>query len=331
MKNKIFKKITISNDNKKMVNNYDQNYLDLINRYLVFLFLLFSFYSLFIIFYFGDNFTSTILVGVALMWLLLISIKGKTSRFLHILKPSIISVFLVLIFLVSFFYIYTWKQGGVEYFYFSILFALPFFFNYKQDYYAILFIVLVVALSFIGGVFFEMEFLPRSKYIKQEEFKVIQFLNIMFNIVISILNMYFVHRKDELIFGLMKETETKTSTIEDLLKTNNELMKKQIITNNLTEENIKDILDLAETNSSLFLERFQTYFPNFLPDLLKINSNLISSEIYICALIRLNFDTKKIASCTNSSVRAIESRKYRIRKKLGIPSDVNINNFILNI
>lgn len=273
---------------------------------------------------------STVLIGITISFILLIFIEDKTVR-VWLLKKSIITVFIILTFLVSFFYIYTWKKAGVEYFYFSLLFALPFYFNYKEDYYSILFIVLFIALNFIGCLFLDLDFLPKSKFIKYDDFKIIQLLNILFSIITFLMDIFFISQKDKLIYGLMKETESKDSTIEDLVKTNNELMKQQIIINNLTEDNIAEILDLAENDSPLFLDRFQIYFPDFIPNILNINSGLISSELYICALMRLNFDTKKIALCMNTSVRAVESRKYRIRKKLNIPSDININNFILKV
>jgi hypothetical protein len=318
----------INSENEVYDNYLDHNYIKLINRYLLFLFLLFLFYS---VFFFGDGGRSTFLICITFFWLFLIFFIGKISKFRRVLKATIIIVFIALTFIISFFYIYTSRNAGVEYFYFSLLFALPFYFNYKEDYYLILFIVIIIALNFVGCLYFELNFLPRSKYIKEADFKIIQLLNIIFCFTKFLIDAFFIYQKDKLINGLMKETEIKDSTIEDLLKTNNELMKQQITNNNLTEDNIAEILELAEVDSPLFIEKFQIYFPDFMPNLLNINSGLISSEIHICALMRLNFDTKKIASCTNSSVRAIESRKYRIRKKLDIPSDININNFILKI
>lgn len=274
---------------------------------------------------------SVFLIGITFFFTLLIITKGKTVRFRGLLKKTIIAVFIILTFIVSFFYIYTWKNAGVEYFYFSLLFALPFFFNYKKDYYSILLIVIIIALNFIGCLFLDLDFLLKSHFIKHDDFKIIQLFSILFSITTFLIDIFFISQKDRLIYGLMKETESKDSTIEDLMKTNNELMKQQIIINNLTEDNIAEILDLAESDSPLFLDRFQIYFPDFIPNILKINSILINSEIHICALMRLNFDTKKIALCTNSSVRAVESRKYRIRKKLNIPADINIDNFILRV
>lgn len=69
----------------------------------------------------------------------------------------------------------------------------------------------------------------------------------------------------------------------------------------------------------------------FIKKLLCISPNLVASELNICVLLRLNFDTKEIARYTKSSVRSIEGKKYRIRRKLGIPSDEYINIWMINI
>lgn len=330
MISKIFSKI-ITYNFEPSANDFEYQYLALIQRYLLFLFLVFLFYSIFIIFFFGDMVSSTFLIIITFFWFVLISIKGKISRFKKILKTVITSVFIILTFIVSFFYIYTWKNAGVEYFYFSLLFAIPFFFNYKEDSFFILLIVTIITINFIGCLYFDMGFISKSKFIKTEDFKLIELLNIIFAISTFLIDIYFISQKDKLIYGLLRETEIKDSTIGDLLKVNNELMRQRIIINNLTEDNVTEIIELAENDSPIFFERFQLFFPEFIPNILKINPGLIYSELHICALMRLNFDTKKIALCTNSSVRAVESRKYRIRKKMGLGSDVNINNFILKI
>lgn len=298
--------------------------LFLVRRYLLFLFFLFLFYSVFIIFFFGDVLVSSFLIIITFFWLFLFGIKGKISQYREIFKIVKILVFIVLTFIVSFFYIYTWKNAGVEYFYFSLLFAIPFYFNYKEDYYFILLIVVIIAINFISCLYLKLDFLPKSRFMKPEDFKLIQLFNIIFVITTFLIDIYFVSQKDRLIYGLIKQTKIKDSTIEDL-------MRQQIIINNLTEDNVSEIIGLAENNSPIFFEKFQMYFPEFIPNVLKINPSVVHSELYICALMRLNFDTKKIALCINSSVRAVESRKYRIRKKLGIASDININNFVLKI
>ena len=49
----------------------------------------------------------------------------------------------------------------------------------------------------------------------------------------------------------------------------------------------------------------------------------------VCAYIKLNYSTKDIARFTNSSVRGIESKKYRIRKKFNLATNENLNNWMI--
>ncbi|PVV57344.1 helix-turn-helix transcriptional regulator [Chryseobacterium sp. HMWF035] len=312
-------------------NNFENDYNHLLNRYLLFLFFIFLFYSIFIITFYRDIIASVFLTLITLFWILMISIEDKVKKFHKNLKISVVSILVMLTLIVSFFNIYTSKMVGMEYFYFSILFAIPFFFNYRKDKTEIYFLAFFISFNFIACLYYDFNFLPRSKFLETKDYITIKLFNIIFSIVSFLIDMVFISKKDELINGLIKNTKIKDSTIEDLMKTNTQLMKNQMLVNHLTDENIDEIFRLAEKNSSLFFEKFQIFFPGFIPAILKINPNLIHSELYFCALMKLDFDTKKIAQCTNNSIRAVESKKYRIRKKLNIPSDTNINSFLLRI
>lgn len=321
----------------KMINfdTMGDAYLKLIAQYLFFLSSFFLFYSIFDILYFGDILVFVVLLFTALFFCFcligLIWIKKKVKKFRKALKSFVVVNFILLTLIVSFFYVYTWKDTGIEYFYFSLLFTIPFFFNYKNDYFSILLIVVIIVINFVSCLYFSFDFIPRSSFIEESDRRIVYLVNIILVIGTFLIIMHFIAQKDKIIRGLLKETEVKEDTIVDLVKVNHELMKQQIIINHLTDENISEIIELAENDSPIFLERFQIYFPEFIPSILHLNPDLIHSELHICALMRLNFDTKKIALCTNSSVRAIESRKYRIRKKLQIPSNININSFILRV
>ena len=94
---------------------------------------------------------------------------------------------------------------------------------------------------------------------------------------------------------------------------------------------LKEIVELATQNNPAFLTKFNTFDPVFSQNLLKIAPNLIATEIEFCILLRLNFETKEIARYTNTSVRAVEGKKYRIRRKLNIPSDQDINIWMTSI
>lgn len=319
------------NETERMSVDVERNGVNLINRYLALLFFIFLFYSVFIIVFFGDMFVSIFLMIITFFWLILIAVNKKTNHMEKIPKTFDTCIFVLLTFIVSFFNTYTYKNAGVEYFYFCLLFAVPFFFNYKKDSFFIFFIVFIISINFIGCIYFDFDFLPRSTYLKETDLNTIRLWNILFAISSFLMDVIFITQKDMLIRGLMVDTKRKDSKIRDLVKTNAELMKHQMLSNYITEDDIQEIVWLAENNSPLFFEKFQIFFPHFFPDILEINPKLIHSELHYCALMKLDFDTKKIAQCTNNSVRAVESKKYRIRKKLSIPSEVNINSFIIKI
>ena len=68
-----------------------------------------------------------------------------------------------------------------------------------------------------------------------------------------------------------------------------------------------------------FMQRLKTSFPRLTP-----------RDMRLCAYLRMNFNTKEIAPLLGISVRGVEDTRYRIRKKLELPSDANITEFILN-
>ena len=125
---------------------------------------------------------------------------------------------------------------------------------------------------------------------------------------------------------LRKENELTIHTAQEKI---NELMGKIILNDSHTSESkmeeLKHIVELAVNNNPAFLLKFNEFDPDFNKKLLLKAPGLTATEIEFCALLRLNFETKEIARYTKTSVRSVEGKKYRIRKKLNIPSDKDIN------
>ncbi|WP_158798240.1 hypothetical protein [Pedobacter sp. L105] len=96
-------------------------------------------------------------------------------------------------------------------------------------------------------------------------------------------------------------------------------------------EKLHAIIQLALKNDDAFFLKFNEFDSDFRKSLLKIAPDLVSTELEFCALLKLNFDTKEIARFTAISVRAVEGKKYRIRKKLNIGSKEDINIFMVNV
>lgn len=108
--------------------------------------------------------------------------------------------------------------------------------------------------------------------------------------------------------------------------------RKKEIFDRVNEENIDvqkldELVKLAYKNHSCFIVLFEEYYPVFTKKIKGLIPNIVISEFEVIALLKLNFSTKEIAQITNSTVRSIESKKYRIRKKIQIPSEMDMSMF----
>ena len=124
-----------------------------------------------------------------------------------------------------------------------------------------------------------------------------------------------------LIFGLFfwyKKTSKKTEEIiSQKEEENHDLLQK-------VNESFEEVVELAKENSPEFLTRFQEIYPEFTHKLKEIYPEISSDDIRFCALLKLNFSTKDIAEYTFVTVRSVQTRKSRLRKKFNITSDEDI-------
>tara|TARA_A100001234_G_C12606140_1_gene377250 strand:- start:1015 stop:1437 length:423 start_codon:yes stop_codon:yes gene_type:complete len=80
-----------------------------------------------------------------------------------------------------------------------------------------------------------------------------------------------------------------------------------------------------------FQKHFNKTYPGFLEQLANLNKSLTIPDLRLCAYLRAGQTTKEIANMTGLSVRSIESRRYRLRKKLDLDRDVSLHEFIQKI
>lgn len=93
---------------------------------------------------------------------------------------------------------------------------------------------------------------------------------------------------------------------------------------------VLELKNIAEKDNKLFLERFKDVFSEHITKLTTTYPDLTLSDLEILAYFRLNYTAKDIARFTNSSVRSIESKKYRVRKKLNLESEEDLYSWLLN-
>ncbi len=80
---------------------------------------------------------------------------------------------------------------------------------------------------------------------------------------------------------------------------------------------------------------FETYFDrvheNFFIRLRELHSNLTPKDLRMCAFLRMNLSSKEIAPLQNISIRSVEISRYRLRKKLNLPHNKNLTDYIMGI
>ncbi len=80
-----------------------------------------------------------------------------------------------------------------------------------------------------------------------------------------------------------------------------------------------------------FEQIFLQMHSGFYEKLIEINPEISRSELQLCALLRMNLPSKEIASLLFLSLSTIDQKRHQIRKKMGLESNQNLNNFLINI
>ena len=127
-------------------------------------------------------------------------------------------------------------------------------------------------------------------------------------------------KRNEAIQTLLEELDRQKETLGDRYP--NKLYTRL---RSLMESSLNDQADWVQ---------FETYFnsahQNFMARLRQQYSEITAGDLRICCLLRMNLSTKEIASLMNVSVRAIELRRYRLRKRLALDTDTNLVDFLMN-
>jgi AraC family transcriptional regulator, chitin signaling transcriptional activator len=91
----------------------------------------------------------------------------------------------------------------------------------------------------------------------------------------------------------------------------------------------KDISE--EDNWKFFKEAFNNADKDFFKKIKSGHPNLTANDLKLCAYLRLNLSSKEIAPLLNISVKSVEIKRYRLRKKMDLDHDVKLVDYILAI
>src|SRR5580698_4811844 len=80
---------------------------------------------------------------------------------------------------------------------------------------------------------------------------------------------------------------------------------------------------------TMYIVKFDNVHSDFLHILKNAYPNLSAHELKLSAYLRMNLSSKEIAQLENISVRGVEISRYRLRKKLRIPTETNLFDFLI--
>jgi AraC family transcriptional regulator, chitin signaling transcriptional activator len=123
-------------------------------------------------------------------------------------------------------------------------------------------------------------------------------------------------KKNELLSmikdDLKKSTETGDRSIKSVITT---------INKNINENDTWD----------MFKEAFNNADKDFLKKIKKAHPSLTPNDLRLCAYLRLNLSSKEIAPLLNISVRSVEIKRYRLRKKMDLQHELGLVEYILSV
>lgn len=86
----------------------------------------------------------------------------------------------------------------------------------------------------------------------------------------------------------------------------------------------------SDEDWQIFYQNFDRIHEHFFRNLHSSYPDLTSNDLKVCAYLRLNLSSKDISSLMNISLKGVEAARSRLRKKFGLPSDVNLVTFLID-
>jgi DNA-binding CsgD family transcriptional regulator len=145
-------------------------------------------------------------------------------------------------------------------------------------------------------------------------------------------------RNEQLESDLIRKSEELANSTMTLIK-KNELLSK-IKDDAKVDKSIstqKTIINLIEKNIStehdwkVFETNFNQVHETFLKKLTALYPAITHGDLKLAAYLRMNLNTKEISQLLNITQRSVELKRYRLRKKLNISTDENLNDIMMKL
>lgn len=104
-----------------------------------------------------------------------------------------------------------------------------------------------------------------------------------------------------------------------------------------SKDGVKEVIEIIDKNLNqdddweMFKEAFNNSDSEFLAKIMSIHPELSPNDLKLCAYLRLNLSSKEIAQLLNITLKSVEIKRYRLRKKLNLRREDNLVNYILDL
>lgn len=154
-------------------------------------------------------------------------------------------------------------------------------------------------------------------------------------------------QKEKLELDVIAKSEELANTTMNLIQKNELLSRLKSEVESLKEEvqqrqalgqatgHINQVIKLIDASLTsrqdwkVFEKNFNKVHERFFKRLLEQYDSLTTSDLRLAAYLRMNLSSKEIAKLMNITVRSVELKRYRLRKRLGLPPNANLNEFMI--
>lgn len=134
-----------------------------------------------------------------------------------------------------------------------------------------------------------------------------------------------------------KNRELAISTMSIIKK--NEFLNaiKDQLKTNASNPDVKAVIRTIDRNINnsddwkFFEDAFNNADKDFLKKVKNLHPKLTANDLRLCAYLRLNLSSKEIAPLLNISLRSVEVKRYRLRKKMNLPHEDGLADHIMEI
>lgn len=199
-------------------------------------------------------------------------------------------------------------HNGIAPYYFAILFAALFIFNERNKLYNIFVFLWVFSLFYVSQLFDIGWF--NDVWGNQVCFHENQQATLIQAVFLLAVNGYFIMLKNNKMHKLYYQ----------VLHTDLQLSREDVKQSSITvSQSVEEVVKLAQEDDAAFITAFQQVFPTFYMNLYRQNPEMTQEEFKFCALLKLGFTTKDIATYNHLAIRTVQTKKSRLRKSFCVP------------